>query len=53
MQCINRYQEYKTENLDRILMYIANGKIKCGRYSDLVKIDKNYKLKGKVFFNEN
>ena len=53
MNCIDRYNSYKNENLDRVVSYIENGKIKCGRYANLVKIDKNSKLKGKVFFDEN
>ena len=52
LHCINRYNLYKNENLDRVMSYIENGKIKCGRYSKLVKVDKNSKLKGKVFFDE-
>ena len=52
MQCVDRYQKYKTEDFDVILLKIRNGSIKCGKYSGLVKIDKDYKLKGKEFFND-
>jgi len=52
MQAIDRYNKYKKENLDRVMIYINNGKIKCGKFANLVKLDKNSKLKGKVFFSE-
>lgn len=51
MQCKNRYQEYKDEYLDTILLKIKRGDIKCGRYSHLVKI-KNEKFKGKELFKD-
>ena len=52
MQCVDRYEKFKNEDLDVIIMKIRNGSIKCGRYSHLVKIDKDYKLKGKEFFSD-
>ena len=52
MQCVNRYNQYKDDDLDQILLRIKNGTIKSGRYSHMVKIDKNYKIKGKEFFND-
>lgn len=50
MKCIERYSQYKGETLDRVIGYIDSGRIACGRYSKLVKINNNHKLKGKVFF---
>lgn len=50
-----RYEEYNNSEFDVILMKIRNGTIKSGRYSHLVKIDKNkvYSDKQKEFFTEN
>ena len=50
MHCLDRFEEFKDEPLDIIIMKIRNGTIKCGRYSNLVKIDKNKEMKGKEFF---
>lgn len=49
-----RYEEYNDSEFDVILMKIRNGTIKSGRYSHLVKIDKNkvYSDKQKEFFTE-
>ena len=52
MHCVNRYNQYKDDDLDQILLRIKNGTIKSGRYSHMVKIDKNYKIKGKEFFKD-
>ena len=49
---IERYKKYKDESLDRVLLYIRNGTIKAGKYSNMVKVDKNAKLKGKEFFKD-
>lgn len=51
MKCISRYEKYRDENFDTVMMLIKNGTIKCGRYAHLVKIDKNKKMEGKEFFN--
>ena len=50
-----RYEEYNDSEFDVILTKIRNGTIKSGRYSHLVKIDKNkvYSDKQKEFFTEN
>lgn len=50
MQCVERYEKYKEEDLDKIIMWIKTGDIKCGRYAHLVKIDKHKEMKGKEFF---
>ena len=47
MQCVDRYEKYKDEDFDVIVIKIRNGK-----YAGLVKIDKDYELKGKEFFND-
>jgi len=52
MFCIKRYEKYKNDYIDLILRKIRDGEIKAGRYSDLVKVNKNAKFKGKEFFNE-
>jgi hypothetical protein len=53
MKCIERLQKYKTESLDSILLDIKKGNIKSGKYSHLVKIDKDQKIKeGKLFKDE-
>lgn len=54
MYALERYEEYKDTDLDIIVMKIKNGTIKCGKYSNLVKIKKleeNFK-KQKEFFNK-
>ena len=51
MQCVDRYEQYKDEDFDAIIMMIKNGKIKSGRYAGLVKIKKNYKV-GKELFGD-
>lgn len=50
MLCKERYEEYKDEYFDTIILKIRRGDIKCGRYSHLVKIDKNKEYKGKELF---
>ena len=52
MQCVERYDAYKDADFDTILLKIKNGSIKSGRYAHLVKMDKNFKLKGKEFFKD-
>lgn len=41
MKAIERYEKYKDEDFDAIILKIRNGTIKCGRYAHLVKVDKN------------
>lgn len=50
MQCIERYDQYKEDDFDNVLLYIKIGKIKSGRYAHLVKIDKDKKMNGKELF---
>lgn len=50
MRCVDRYQEYKDEYFDTILLKIKKGDIKCGKYSHLVKIDKDKDYSGKELF---
>jgi len=45
-----RLEKYKNEDMSLIILYIRNGTIKCGKYSHLVKIDKNYKINEKELF---
>ncbi len=52
MHCKDRLEEYKDEFFDTILLKIKRGDIKCGRYADLVKIDKNKKYDGKELFKD-
>ena len=52
MQCIDRYEEYKDLDLDRILLAIRKGSIKAGRYSHLVKVNKNKIIKDKELFKD-
>ena len=52
MRCIDRFQKYRKEDMDKILLDIRNGNIKCGKYAHLVKIDENKPLKeGRLFDN--
>ena len=50
MRCIKRYKRYQDEDFDRVLLYIKDGTIKCGKYSDIVKVEEFTKLKGGVLF---
>lgn len=52
MESIRRYEQYKDECFDTIINKIKQGKIKCGRYSKLVKIDKDIKVNGKELFSD-
>lgn len=36
---ITRYDKYKDESFDIIMLKIKTGVIKCGKYSHLVKVD--------------
>lgn len=50
MKCITRFEKYRNEDFDKILIDIRNGNIKSGKYAHLVKIDENKKLnEGKLF----
>lgn len=51
MNGAERLKEYPpSESFDRIILYIKTGKIKCGKYSDRVKIKKNKIIKDKELF---
>ena len=50
MRCIDRYNMYKDEDLDTIILKIRKGEIKAGKYSHLVKIQKNKIIKDKELF---
>ena len=52
MHSSKRYEEYKEESFDMVLMRIRQGKIKCGKYAGLVKIKPEDKIKGKEFFTD-
>lgn len=52
MQAITRLDKYKDTEFDKIILMIRNGTIKAGKYSHLVKVDKNAKAKGKEFFTD-
>lgn len=47
-----RINEYKDVEFDKIISDIRSGKIKTGKYAHLVKVDKNYKIKGNKLFND-
>lgn len=49
---MDRYEQYKDESFDRIIVLIKNGTIKCGKYAHLVKVDEDKIMKGKEFFND-
>lgn len=50
MKCIDRYEQYKDEDFDKIMLDIRKGNIKSGRYSHLVKVDKKKIIKDKELF---
>ena len=51
MYAVKRLKKYESEPFDIVLNLMKRGEIKPGRYSHLVKIDKNKIVKGKEFFN--
>lgn len=50
MKCTDRYEQYKDESLDKIILEIRKGNIKAGRYAHLVKVNKNKIIKDKELF---
>ena len=50
MQCIDRYEKYKDNDFDNIILLIRNGTIKCGRYSHLVKIKDTKSMENRKYF---
>lgn len=50
MDCMERYKKYEQEDFDKIILCIQLGYIKAGKYAGRIKIDKNFKAKGKEFF---
>lgn len=50
MKAIERYEQFKDNSFDQVLLYIKTGKIKCGRYANLFKIQKNKIIKEKELF---
>lgn len=50
MKCMDRYEKYKDEYLDVIIMGIKKGTIKSGKYAHLVKVDKHKIIKDKELF---
>lgn len=51
MKCIDRYNEFKSEPFDKVILYIKKGIIKSGKYSNLIKINKNEKINRKDLFS--
>ena len=52
MKAIDRFKQYRDEDLDRIIIYIRNGKIKTGKYAHLVKVDPDKKIKEGHLFKD-
>lgn len=52
MKAIERFKKYRDYDLDKVLIDIRSGSIESGKYSHLIKIDNNKKMKGKVLFND-
>lgn len=50
MNPVERYNKYKEDPLDQIILLIRNGTIKTGKYSGLIKIKKEDEVKGKELF---
>ncbi len=50
MYCKERYEQFKDEYFDTIMLRIRRGDIKCGKYAHLVKIDKKKEYNGKELF---
>jgi N-acetylglucosamine-6-phosphate deacetylase len=52
LKCIDRFQKYREDDFDQIILKVRNGTIKPGKYAHLVKVDDDKKMKGCEFFNE-
>lgn len=52
MECMERFKKYEDEDLDTIMILIKNGTIKSGRYAGRIKLDKDFKTKGKELFQD-
>lgn len=50
MECRTRYDEYKDEYFDTVLLKIKRGDIKCGKYAHRVKISNKKDYDGKELF---
>lgn len=53
MKNVKRLQRFEDEPFDTIILKIRRGEIKCGKYSNLVKINKEKTLsKKEVLFDD-
>jgi hypothetical protein len=52
MHNIKRLETFEYDDFDKIMLLIKNGTIKCGKYSHLVKIKKDYKINRKELFTD-
>ena len=53
MESADRYNQYKeTKELDRIIILIKRGTIKCGKYANRIKIDKTKMSRKELFTND-
>lgn len=50
---IRELLDFEIEGLDALLLNIELGKIKCGRYANLVKIKKGSKMRKELFKDDN
>ena len=50
MTPLERLRKFGDDNIDRVLLQISRGSVKCGKYAHLVKINKGKIIKGKEFF---
>ena len=51
MNVKERYEKYNDEDFDTLMLKIRRGDIKCGKYANRIKIDKNAKI-GKELFKD-
>lgn len=51
MASIDRLMAHYNDSLDDVLSHIKYGRIKCGKYAHLIKIDKKLKLKREVIID--
>jgi len=52
MRCIDRFEKYRDDDFDRILLLIRNGTVKTGKYAHLVKVDEDKIIKGRELFDD-
>lgn len=51
MNGVKRFEKFRDNDFDHVMLLIKNGTIKCGRYAHRVKVDEKKKIPKEVFSN--